>query len=479
MFTVKLLKSKIIHSNSHFLASLGAFLILMLFSFGSLPYLDGNIDFVKNYDFFSGGFPKLFQNWNSVHPPIKMFITSLFFATFGVNRYSYTTIGIISGVIGIGFFYSLTSRLLGKKSGIIATSLLATNPLFLSVGIFSLTDYLLAVFSIGSFYFYLKRKYILLAIFLSLSFLSKETGILIPLSIIFVEGSFILIKRRAFAKNIKSFFAVSFSSLIPLLTAYLWYIFLKIKNKPLWSDWNFSDTASRGSVYTIFHNITSFSFLNKYTYQNWLHLFVLNFNWAYWLITLIGIFILIKTFLINKRNIFTSKQNVKTTLAMLVFFITYFFTVLSFQTYTIPRYTLPLIPILIIATSKSIEFITKQLKIKKTYLLAPIMTIACLSLFSSIDPVSIKIWGKEKLMGESLYALGDNLAGNDGITYNMQYALIAKKRTDEILSANTNKANAVLSEDCSWLFPDPNNDQKTMNILKLHINPKTPCSNIR
>ena len=43
------------------LVCLTSYLILTLPFVNLIPYLDGNIDFVKTYDFFSGGFTKLFQ----------------------------------------------------------------------------------------------------------------------------------------------------------------------------------------------------------------------------------------------------------------------------------------------------------------------------------------------------------------------------------------------------------------------------------
>jgi len=148
----------------------------------------------------------------------------------------------------------------GKIPGRISTFLLAINPLFLSVGIFSLTDYLLTIFVIGSFYFYLRGKALLLTIFLGLSLLTKESGLLVPVSIALIEISTI---KKTYG-NKKSFpLGTLFGLALPFLLAYLWSIFLRINGKPVWSDWNFSETASRGSLYTIVNNLVTFSFLNK------------------------------------------------------------------------------------------------------------------------------------------------------------------------------------------------------------------------
>jgi len=44
----------------------------------SIPYLDGNIDFAKAFNFYSTGFNGLFGGSRSVHPPVKEILTSIF-----------------------------------------------------------------------------------------------------------------------------------------------------------------------------------------------------------------------------------------------------------------------------------------------------------------------------------------------------------------------------------------------------------------
>jgi hypothetical protein len=101
--------------------------------------------------------------------------------------------------------------------------------------------------------------------------------------------------------------------------------------------------------------------------------------------------------------------------------------------------------------------------------------LTALRLFTSSDPVSINIWGKEEVFGESVYQLHRHLSGNDGLTYNLQYLLIARKRTALIKKAHYQKR-SVLSPQCQWVFPDPRNDFQTLKILQLSgINLNKPC----
>ena len=241
-----------------------------------IPYLDGNIDFVKSYDFYYGGLQRYLSNWQSVHPPLKVFVASLFFKIGGFNVVSYNLTGLLFGVIGLTFFYSLSNILFNKSIARIATLFLASSPLYLSVGIFSLIDFLLTVFILASIYFYSKSKYLLYGISCSLAILTKETGLLLPLIVLLVECiSFlknIIVNKRL--KNIYIFIHLLF----PLITYLLWFLILKINNSILWQEHIFTETADKGAIYTIFKNLIMFQFLNKYTYHHWLHLFIFNFN---------------------------------------------------------------------------------------------------------------------------------------------------------------------------------------------------------
>jgi len=142
-------------------------LILILFSLlyipyiNSIPYLDGNIDFVRSWRFYTGGLKEYFENDRTVHPPFKFFLVSLFFKIFGVDVFSYNILGFILGIIGIIFIFNFVKDFLGVETAKIATPLIAFYPLFLSTGIFSLADYILTILIIVSLYFYLKEKYFL------------------------------------------------------------------------------------------------------------------------------------------------------------------------------------------------------------------------------------------------------------------------------------------------------------------------------
>ena len=263
------------------------FFVLFMPAIGSVPFLDGNIDFIKSHDFYQGGFDQLFANWNSVHPPLKELLALFAFKSFGFSAFSYTLLGITTGIIGVAFYYKLANKLFGAKVAGLASLILSTSGLFLAVGVFALTDFILTVLIIITFYFYLHQKHLLLALTISLALLTKETAGVLFIAILLVETISLL--KEAFFKKLKlSSLAQLLLYFLPFATAIFWNYFLKLNNKNVWQDWSFSETNSKGTLYTIYINLISSSFLNKYAYQNWLQVFVLNFNWVYWAVIACG-----------------------------------------------------------------------------------------------------------------------------------------------------------------------------------------------
>lgn len=449
--------------------SMGIFLGLSLPAVNSIPYLDGNIDFVQSAQFFTEGISSYLENWRSVHPPFKIAVASLFFTIGGLNQYSYNLLGLSFGIIGIATIFFLSKELFGIQIARLSTLLLATSPLFISVGIFSQTDYLLTILILLSLYFYTKGNLWFYSVTSSVAALTKETALLLPTLVLLVELMY----------SLKKFRPLNFVFLcIPFLIIFSWFWYLKSNEVGTWGDWIFTETASKGSLYTIINNLLTFNFLNKYAYQNWLQLFILNFNWVYWLIVLFGLLSQIK----NRKmlgnlflKLYHAEAKTKTIIIAVMFIFGYFLAVLSFQTYTIPRYGLPIFPFLIIATSIVFIKLTAHNLILKIFSLTMLGIIVFLSLFFSLDPISKKLWKTTIIFSEQFYGLNQTLAGNDGITYNLQYLTIAKKRTKQIQSAKNNR---VISNDCYWVFPDPNNDRHTVQFLKLGIDDKLQCTTI-
>ncbi len=442
------------------------FLSLTIPFINTLPYMDGNIDFVQTLDFNQGGLNQYFSNWNTVHPPLKLLLTAPFYFIFGISPISYSVLGIIFGLIGIISIYFLTKDLFGKLSANLAALFFSIYPLFISNSIFSMRDAILTSLIITSLLFYRRKQFIFYGLVSSLAVITKETALLLPLIVLFVEILF-LIKARKF--NFKK--SINYIALLaPLGVYYVWKIILNSYGKNSWSEWIFTETENKGAVFTIINNLITLQFINPYSEWHWKQVIFLNFNWLYILIIISAIFLYIFNF--KKIKFHKNPENTKALLVIILFAISYFLTVLSLQTYTIPRYALPVIPFLIIGLSKSITALKNDTAIKITGAL--VFVIILISLFNSADPVAKKIWGNISIFNNNIYALNDHMAGNDGITYNIQYLLIAKERSEMIRNTNGNE---LVSGYCRWILPDPNNEVKMLNELKL--NPALYCVQIR
>jgi 4-amino-4-deoxy-L-arabinose transferase-like glycosyltransferase len=447
------------------------FLALLLPFLNSIPHRDGNIDFVQTNDYMNGGLQMYLNNWNSVHPPLKIITSSTLIKLVPLLPFSYNILGIMLGITGIFGIYYFSLNAFTKKEAIISSSLLAISPLFIANAIFGLRDYILTIFIIISLFSYIKRRYIIYALFASLCVLTKETGLVLVFTVLLIEAIFEA--KKIFNKRLRSI--ISFiCCLIPLIPWYLWTMFLNSNHKNVWSDYVFSD-AKVGPFSVVLHNLLVLNFFTQYAQQHWKQLFILNFNWIFWLFIVFSfLFYLLKKIFAKDLSSKIKKNEVKTKALIIIvtFFFFYLFTVLTFPTYTIPRYALPLIPLFIVFISLSITSIKNNYI--KLFILVFVYSIFLISLFFSADPISASIWKVREIGNQNLYSLDQTIAGNDGITYNYQYLLLVKERTDLIRKIENSKL-FLNKKDCDFIFPDPNNDLKTFMILKIDLNRFSIC----
>jgi 4-amino-4-deoxy-L-arabinose transferase-like glycosyltransferase len=378
-----------------------ALLPILLYVILFIPYIpiipgnDGGLEYLFAYQWYLG---QNLLHILSLHPPLKLILYGVFFKLFGYESTGY--MGLLFGIAGIYALYIIAKKIFDKKIAILSAVLLASSGLYLSVGVMGIHDFLMTVLILIAYAFYLDSRYVYYAIFISLAVLTKETAFFFAASIL---ASDIFIKRK-----------ITFAIFVPLIIL-AWYVeFVHFSGYHLWNDWNFSQTAKDGSVLTMAYNLVTLQLFNEYAYENWLHLFVFNFNWVLWIFAIIS-FSFIKT-----------KELLKTLAPIFIFFFIFLITVLSFQTFTINRYILPLLPFLYLFAS----FGVSKLPLKPIFIVI-LLSASLLSLSQSVDPVSNAIWRKTLVLTQSLY-LNQKLDGDDGITYNMQYLSVMKTRTNLI-----------------------------------------------
>lgn len=435
------------------------------FVLGCIPYLDGAIDFNKAVDFFRGGFPELFANWASVHPPFKETLLSLIFHFFGINTVSYAIVGLPFLYLGLYSCYVLSMALGGKRMARLSIFLLVTNPLFLATSVFSLTDFLLSCLLLFSFVTFFKRHWVLWTLSLIGLVFVKEPGVIVPILFLFSTiFLWVLSVVRVIRYEKKP---PLWPPIIALLLFSSWFFFLGRFEKQLWGDWVFSEKPANGIFQAVINNVLTGTFINPYAKENFLHLFVLNYAWVYWLIGIGGLLWLLgKHFRKIRSWILTLPIDInlrlETVFVMILFCGGYTLSVLRFPTFAIPRYTLPVEVIVLVGFAYVFDRILNKKTKGFVILFFCILTLA--RLFTSTDPVSRYLWKTETIGTQTFYALRHYKAGNDGITYNLEYVIAVAQRSKQIREADR-EGRAVYAPDCFWAFPDIKNDQRTLFYL--------------
>lgn len=404
------------------------FYILYVPFLGIVPYHDGSKEFRFAYNLYIGHY---LSNWIPFHPPFKLILAAVFFRLFGFE--SFTFLGLVLSSIGIVALYKIGEKLFDKNVALWSSIFLATSGVYISNGIFSMTDFVVAVLIILAFYFFTTTKLWLYGVIASCAVLTKETALVFPISVLIV---YVCVKKK-----------FHIALLLPFVTFLFWLWFLHINGHQPWNDWNFSSTAKQGSFYTVIHNLYTFSFLNIYAYENWRHLFLFNFNWFFWVLAGTGVVFLSKHKKISQNNVIF--------LTIGLFSFSYTIAVLSFQTFPITRYILPMLPFLYLFAG--VGMVTVLNKIKVTYVRYFFIVVVALILFTQLfisdDPVSNIFWQKTTFLGQKVYV--SDLGGLDAMTYNMQFLLFAKKR-DTLIRAG----------DCS---KDPDLEYRPQIFVLLHV----------
>lgn len=393
------------------------FLIFSLPYQGLIPTLDGRHDIANAFGL---GFE------TSVHPPVKTILLQIFVNLFGPN--SYTWIGLMLGVAGIIGIYKLTKFLTkDNNSAVISSLLLALSGLYLSNSLFSTFDFMVAVFALYSFLFYYQKKMNWYMFAASLGVCTKETFLLLPLSILLVS---------VFQKKLK------WQYFFPFVIFLFWIVGLHFFNFSSWNQANFGEFKEYGGFGTVFLNLITLKIFNEFAFGAWLQMLVLNFNWFFWLVAFIWLFF-----------IKWSRRGFELYLPMVVFVFLYVFLVLSFPTWLIPRYALPVFPFLYI-------FIAAHLWKSKLVLVATFF-ISIIALFYSVDPVSHYFYKDQEILGQKFYEVPN--AGIDGITYNMQYLYYTREVNREYFKEEV--------DDCFYVFLGQKDDSQLRSIYHFPLKP--------
>lgn len=418
-----------------FLIPIVFFLFLFLPFVGQAPAMDPMINFRESTQLFSGGFQEIVSYGVRLHPPILYSTIAMSFFLFGKSVISYNLIGFLLFTSTlIGFYFSF-KKLLGNKFAAFATLLIFTNPLIVQ-NYFNLVSETLIISALvlGSVA-YLYKKYSLLLISFLLLTLMKETA----LSIIFpffIMLFFDTITKKSAEKKRYIVYQIICIAMIAFVF-FSWNSFLKNIGTTEWRDTMFIKNG-KGSFETVFHNVLTFKIFNSFLLGNLKNTLYFNFQWVFSLMLLISIFLKKKKFSLIEK---------KTLLLIILVSLSYALLALSFPTWTIPRYSAPLIFCFLFILS---FFIAKAKGIWGKIILIILLIITFIANVSSLDPLSSKK-GTVTLYGEKFYVKEFWNDGPDGIEYNMQYLRPVKHQNDLIKQAVKQNADFLIVGDCAEL----------------------------
>jgi hypothetical protein len=421
----------------------------------NIPFLDANLDFIKGVSFHTGGIESLVTEFSSVHPLGKEIVLAFSFTLFGVSPSSYYLVALPFFLIGVFSIKGLTERIFNDTyTGNVAALLLATSPIFIAVGVQALTDFMIACLFLFILKNALESRFIptLIGICLALSIKETALGILpviILLFLIFPD-----------TRLIKKVCQISLLTLIPISVLWGWKLLLESYGSGLWHVWVYGQSGDADAINTVLSNLLHFRILNKYFVENLKHLFILNFNWVYWIAWFVSI----------------AKFGIKKHFPLLLASSSYLILVLSFPTYSIPRYILPVLVLVYVGSSQTFQLYRNKF--------LPIFLFVFLNIvsgFFSLDPISLRVWAAPNqysrfwVFRQTLYNLDEKISGNDRITYNLQSLMISSERTTILKTMSG--VTKIDSPDCLWLTRDPTHDLFTLRILGIYKTPTFPECN--
>lgn len=302
------------------------------------------------------------------------------------------------------YFFKVYSR-----EALIGSFIFIFSPLILSHAFHITLDFGLTAFLSIFLYFLLTEKYWFSCIIGLALIFTKETALLLYCSAALIQS---IIKFHNFSSWKERLMQGKkmLPLCIPILVFILYLFALYINgvsrfiwansNKPMnWLDLLFNIQLDQGMQWYLFNG------------------FILNFNWVLSAGILFFIFCLPwkwKKLDLHQKNLI---------LFLLVFLVSTLYIITRFRIWNIPRYTLPLHPILSLLFTCGVMISIKQHSIR-LILLSCTLTIMFFSLSNSFDPISDFYYGTFNFGSHSMYDMGP--AKRDSLMYNLEGTTISR-----------------------------------------------------
>lgn len=401
--------------------------------FGEAPALDPMVIYRESSQFFYGGIKEIIHYGVTVHPPLIYILNNLGFLIFGKSPLAYTLVGLTIFSITSIFGYFGIKKLFGFKTAAIFCLLLFTNPFVIANSFFLSNDMLILYGTIIALILFCLRKYLSLSLILGLMMIMKETAVLI-VGIFFIVILFEIALELKKVKHIKIFRFKNLAVFIPALIVFtLWRFQLDSLGTTEWRETFFIKTSDN-SYETVVKRLVSFKFFDIFTVQNLRNTFLLHFQWIFTFSILMLLPFFKRDRLIKRQRIF---------LITLIFLsIVYLIMALTFPTWTVPRYGLPIY----FGIFFLLSFIISRIRFQKLIpgLIVLFLGLNLVSNYRSADPFSL-LYGVFKMNDINFYNIPFMNSGPDRMIYNRTYLEVTRKQNAAIKSFLKSEADVFVT----------------------------------
>ncbi len=417
------------------------FIILVFPYFGQAPSLDPMVNYRHSAFFFQGGFPAIIGECSTAHPPLLYLISSISFRLFGTNPLSINIAGTLLLTFTSSILFFTVKKIFDRRIALTLILLLLLNPLVM-VNYFYVTSEVLilsgTIFALSCYFF---KKYFLLSVSLALLALMKETAVSIIVALFLAWSILIIFQKSPTKTKISEFLNLGLIFSPAVLTLFFWHQYITSLGTTEWRDTTFIMNGT-GSYEMVLRNLLTWQILNRFLKENLTNVLWLNFQWVYSLTILLTI-----PWIWRKAiGLFRSKMQIAFLITAICLTLVYALLVLSFPTWTIPRYSIPALLMLFLVLAILISELPP--KVHSTLLIG-LITLSIIASRYSIDPLT----PFNKLLpiyGVNLYDLPFWDGGADRLMYNLQFLQAVKNQNTIIKKAISLNAD-IISTSCNEL----------------------------
>lgn len=193
------------------------------------------------------------------HPLMFHFLGALWCKVFGISHVSLHSFALTIAVLFLIAIYEAGLCCFGLRTAIVAVILVAFQQTFFVQSAFVLMEVLVAFLCFVSIFFYVRKKYFLTALSLTLLFYTKESGMVVGL-VLGIDALFLLLRKEVSVKE-KIYTIISLA--IPVVLIGLFFVLQKMINGwyvlPLYSnglekEWMGYYNKTRESFKVLFRN---------------------------------------------------------------------------------------------------------------------------------------------------------------------------------------------------------------------------------